>query len=291
MLRNKVLVGFFAFGVLLARSTCLSAEEGAESESRIFDGKEKSFVVCGYSTSFKWPSLLQEKLDRMTGGKRVYHVLNAAAAGSAISKWIDVKTGTPKRPYSLMLRRFFARNTGAEISPRSHRRMDANRDAPKPTIALCQQSLQGIERTDGKEAPRAGPVFSADDANGIEVGAKAFARLAEMLHRDGCELVFIAMHIYKEGMEPNIGNERYALDALMKKEIPYLRRGPDVWTPTKKGFPKLFARDRRHPNDNGAAVMAQAWFETLLAHDSLPVPEWSKVSPQAGSPEPSSRRP
>ncbi len=31
-----------------------------------------------------------------------------------------------------------------------------------------------------------------------------------MLHEAGCERVYIAMHIYKEGYEPEVGNERFA---------------------------------------------------------------------------------
>ena len=42
-------------------------------------------------------------------------------------------------------------------------------------------------------------------------------------------------------------------------------------------FPKAFARDLVHPNSIGAEVMAQKWFETLLKHDGLEVPEWSRA--------------
>jgi len=284
--REEVLISLLASAAMLASSVCLCAEKGEASGYRIFDGKPKSFVVCGYSTSFRWPAMLREKLDRMTGGERIYHVLNAAVGGSPVSRWIDVEAGTPKRPYNLMLQRFFGKDVGIAIPPRRGMRRIGD-SVPKPTVALCQQSLQGIQRADGKITPRAGPVFSKGDKHGTEVGARAFGRLAEMLHKDGCKLVFIAAHIYKEGMEPNIGNERFALDALMKKGLPYIRRGPDVWTPTKRGFPELFARDRRHPNERGAAVMAQAWFETLLAHDGLPVPEWSKRTSASEAREPS----
>jgi len=153
MSKKKALVAFFALSAMLTSWVCFSAEEGAESKFRILDGKEKSFVVCGYSTSFQWRAMLQEKLDRMTGGKRVYHVLNAVAPGSPVSRWIDVKAGMPRRPYNIMLQRFFGKETGEKMPASGRRQRNTSRNAPKPTIALCQQSLQGIERTDGRRAP------------------------------------------------------------------------------------------------------------------------------------------
>jgi lysophospholipase L1-like esterase len=77
-------------------------------------------------------------------------------------------------------------------------------------------------------------------------------------------------------MEPEIGNERLALAEALKRGVDRFRAGPDVWEPTKKLYPGAFARDRVHPNDVGAEVMAQAWFEALRAHDGLPVPSWSR---------------
>ena len=78
-------------------------------------------------------------------------------------------------------------------------------------------------------------------------------------------------------MEPEIGNERLALAEFLKRSKPNVHTGPDVWEPTKKLFPKAFARDLVHPNSIGAEVMAQKWFETLLKHDGLEVPEWSRA--------------
>ena len=83
------------------------------------------------------------------------------------------------------------------------------------------------------------------------------------------------MHIYKHPMEPQIGNERLALAELMRRKVPGLVAGPDVWTPTKERYPQAFAADKVHPNNLGAEIMAQKWFETLLKHDGLEVPQWS----------------
>ena len=37
-------------------------------KTRIFDGKEKTVIVNGYSTSFKWPDFLQKKLESVQDG-------------------------------------------------------------------------------------------------------------------------------------------------------------------------------------------------------------------------------
>jgi hypothetical protein len=70
-------------------------------------------------------------------------------------------------------------------------------------------------------------------------------------------------------MEPEIGNERLALAELLKRKIPQVFAGPDVWEVTKPHYPQAFARDRLHPNQIGAEIMAQAWFEMLLRCDRL----------------------
>ena len=236
----------------------------ADASAAVLDGVEKAFVICGYSTSAQWPDMLQAKLDRLTDGERVYHIRNAWVPGSPVARWIDIETDRPKRPYTDMLEEFFG-----ESSP-----------TPQPTVALCQQSLQFLQRPDG-ETPMAGPVSGPDDAVGRAFGADAFGALAEMLHLDGCSTVFIAAHIYKKPREPQIGSERHALADLLARDVPYLAAGPDVWEPTEAGYPDLFAEDLLHPNMLGAAVMAQLWFEALLRHDELAVPDWSRAELEA----------
>ena len=137
-------------------------------------------------------------------------------------------------------------------------------------ILLAQQSLQGVfgNRREG--------IRDADDQKRIRQGADALEKYVRLLKKDGADLVFVAMHIYKHPMEPQIGNERYALDELMRRNIPGVKRGPDVWTPTKKLYPKAFARDLVHPNALGSELMAQKWFEALLKYDGLEIPAWSR---------------
>ena len=101
-------------------------------------------------------------------------------------------------------------------------------------------------------------------------------KMALRLQGYGLEQVHIAMHIYKHPMEPEIGNERLALAELLKRKIPGIVAGPDLWTPTKQRHPDVFASDGVHPNALGAEIMAQKWFETLLEYDGLDIPEWSR---------------
>jgi len=224
----------------------------AEDKTNIFDGKPKIIVVNGYSTSFRWPAILQRKLDRYCDGKRLIEVRSATKGGTPIAKWIDVQTGQPREPWSIVRQ---------ALKPA---------DETTPVIVLAQQSLQWVygERTEG--------IRSQDDQERIQQGRDALEKYARMLLRDGADLVFIAMHIYKHPMEPEIGNERYALEELLQRKIPGVAPGPDVWTPTKRLYPQVFARDLVHPNSIGAEVMAQKWFEALLKYDGLEVPAWSK---------------
>ena len=224
----------------------------ANEKLKIFDGKSKIIVVNGYSTSFHWPAILQKKLDRYFDGKRVLTVKSATKGGTPIAKWVDVKTGRPLGPWLKVLRPTL-RDCGAT-----------------PVILLAQQSLQGVF---GRFSSG---IRDDNDQERIQQGADALAKYAEALKKDGADLVFVAMHIYKQPMEPQIGNERYAMDELMRRNKAVIARGPDVWNVTKRFYPQAFAKDRLHPNTIGSELMAQKWFETLLRYDGLEIPAWSK---------------
>lgn len=142
-------------------------------------------------------------------------------------------------------------------------------EGKRPVVVLAQQSLQWVY------GQRAAGIRSAEDRERIEQGADAIEHYGKLLLEDGAADVFIAMHIYKHAMEPEIGNERMALAELMKHDPPRLHAGPDVWTPTRAHYPLAFDRDRKHPNFVGAEIMAHYWFATLLEHDGLDVPAWS----------------
>ncbi len=260
--RWEKLVFVLAVICILAAGVCASATDDlikpANDKMKIFDTSPKVIVVNGYSTSFHWPDILQRKLDRYFDGKRVLSVRRATKGGTPIAKWLNVKTGEPLPPWLTVLR------------PALRHSDD------KPVILLAQQSLQWVF------GHREAGIRDGNDHKNIRQGADALEKYVRLLKNDGADLIFVATHIYKHQMEPQIGNERYALDELMRRNIPGLERGPDVWTPTKQLYPKVFAKDLKHPNAIGAKLMAQKWFETLLKYDGLEVPAWSKDQ-QAGT--------
>jgi len=229
-----------------------SACEAGEKEFKIFSAQPRLIIVNGYSTSFHWWAFLQHKVDRYFDGKRIIEVKTATRGGTPIAGWMDVDTGEPKAPWLQILQ------------PALKQKKD------RPAIVLAQQSFQGAF------GRRDAGINNSQDAKNIKRGADILEKYAQLLFKDGAKEVFMAMHIYKKPMEPQIGNERLALAELMKRKVPHLHAGPDVWEPTRKLYPKAFAEDKLHPNSIGAEIMAQLWFETLLKHDGLKVPEWSR---------------
>jgi hypothetical protein len=226
--------------------------QSAGKEFKIFSGEPRLMVVNGYSTSFHWWAFLQHKIDGYYKGKRIIEVQPATRGKSPIARWMDVKSGERKPVWEQTLQPALKAKKG------------------KPAIVLAQQSLQMAFGSKG-----AG-IRNKEDKERIKQGADILEKFAKLLIKDGADEVFIAMHIYKKPMEPRIGNERLALAELMKRKIAHVHAGPDVWEPTSKLYPQAFAKDKKHPNSIGSEIMAQLWFETLLKHDGLEVPAWSK---------------
>ena len=245
--------GVLATGCTEAPGVSAEGEIGSRNVTPLLDGSPKSLVVVGYSTSYAWPAMLQEMLDEHSGGERVYHVLNSVIGGSPVGRWIAPPESTDYQDtYGAMEHDFFgpdARLRGA---------------APEPSVAILQQSLQRTPTP----ATRLGPVTSAMDDEGIEVGADALERLVTQLRNDGVERVYIGMHIYKEGFEPEVGNERFALDRLLDRGHESVLAGPDVWSLTIAEHPDAFTDDRLHPNERGSKIMAEAWYRSLAGDDA-----------------------
>ena len=209
------------------------------------NGQEKSIVVVGYSTSYAWPDMLQEMLDEHAGKPGVYHVLNAVAGGAAVEIWIaEPGTRDHERTIDAMVRDFFGDD------PR------LRGDAPQPTIAICQQSLQFTRDLRG-------PVKEEHDMVGAEIGANALETLAMRLRELGIEHVIYGMHIYKKPVEPEVGNERIALARLISRGHDFISQGPDVWQVTRDGYPECFEEDGLHPNEEGMKLMAEGWYRAL----------------------------
>ena len=218
---------------------------------RVFSSEPRLLVVHGYSTSRIWWRRLQQKLDRYFE-RRLVEVAPAIMGGTPIARWMNAATGERREPWIEVLQPVLASR------------------GSRPVTVLAQQSLQWVygDRREG--------IRGADDEERIQQGATALGRYAELLLEDGAEEVILGMHIYKHPMEPEIGNERLALAALMARPPQGVFAGPDVWAPTKAQYPRAFADDGLHPNELGAHIMAQAWFEALLAREGIEVPSWSR---------------
>lgn len=212
------------------------------SDDCVLDGREQSFVVVGSSVSYVWPQMLQDMLDEHVGG-RVYHVNNASVGAAPVASWISEDQASTSS-FSTMLRDYF----GEEARLRAL--------SPSPSIALCQVTLQGTLTSKG-------PVTSMADKEGIRIGAEALERLSTMLHDQGVERVYIAMHVYKDGFEPHVGNERLALRDLLEREHEFVYEGPDVWSATIAEFPAAYSDDRQHLSQRGMKIVAEAWYRTL----------------------------
>jgi hypothetical protein len=219
----------------------------------VLDGVSKSLVIVGYSTSYAWPAMLQEMLDQHSAGERVYHLLNAVIGGSPVGRWIaPAESDDYQATYGAMRRDFF----GADSALRG--------DVPEPTVAIVQQSLQRTPTPD----TRLGPVTSAVDDEGIEIGADALGQLVTQLRADGIERIYIGMHIYKQGYEPEVGNERFALARLLDRGHTFVFAGPDVWSSTIAEHPEAFTEDGLHPNERGAKIMAEGWYRALAGSEA-----------------------
>lgn len=216
----------------------------AVSDDCVLDGREQSFVVVGSSGNYVWPQMLQDMLDEHAGG-RLYHVNNASVSAAPVGIWIaEEGTRASASTFGTMVRDYF----GDEARLRTL--------APSPSIALCQVTLQGTVTDKG-------PVASMADKEGIRVGADSLERLGTLLQEQGVDRVYIAMHTYKEGFEPNVGNERLALRALLDREHEFVFEGPDVWSATIAEFPTAFTEGRQHLSQRGMKIVAEAWYRTL----------------------------
>ncbi len=241
--------------IVLCWSTVSRGAEEDTKHLKIFSGEPRLLIAHGYSTSAHWWAFLQRKIDRHMGGpdKRTVEVQLCNKGGTPIAKWMDVKTGKPSPAWRQML------------TPMIHAEQ-----RKRPVVVLCQQSLQWAF------ADRRAGIRNAGDAVRIRRGADIIGQYGKQILDDGAAAVFVAMHIYKVSMEPEIGNERLALAHLLKRNPKRIFAGPDVWTPTSKQHPLAFDRDKVHPNYIGAEIMSHYWFATLLKHDGLKVPEWSR---------------
>lgn len=260
LLAGVVLLAPLAWGCVgqaepQSASTVRAAATVATAGGKLLDGTEKTLVFVGYSTSYRWPNILELMLNRQFDDQIVYHVMNAAEGGAPVGTWI-AKPGTPdyKRSYDRMLRDWFL-PLPSRPDMQGRRRFP---NVPAPTVAILQQSLQ-------LSTPL---IQGPDDHENIKKGADAMQQLVAQLHGDGVGLVFITTHIYKYTHEPEVEHEKYALAELLSRKIPYVWPGPDVWTAAKARWPEVFTQpDQVHLNHAGDGLDARLWYDHLLRYD------------------------
>lgn len=218
----------------------------------LFSGERRVFVANGYSTTRNWPAVLQRKLNRYYNGQQVIEVINTYESGTPIAKWIDLTAGERDNKWRKTLQPALASGNG------------------DPVILLAQQSLQWVYGEDRNEG-----ILGPNDVERIEQGADAIELYNRFAQEDGADMVFMAMHIYKQVQEPAIENEKYGLEAALNRNLDNFYAGPDVWTPTFEYFPIAFARDEIHPGPIGDEIIAHFWFARLLTFDGKNAPNWS----------------
>ncbi len=255
--RSSLKSAIAAFVVLSLTVVARAAEPSTTADDiKIFSGEPRLLIVHGYSTSAHWWAFLQRKIDRYTEGpeKRAVEVQLCNKGGTPIARWMDIQSNERSDAWKQMLTPMIQAEKGK-----------------RPVIVLCQQSLQWAYA----EGRRAG-IRSKEDHQRIVRGADVLQQYGKLVLDDGAAAVVIGMHIYKLGMEPEIGNERLALAELMRRKPARIYAGPDVWTPTSRQHPLAFDSDKVHPNYIGAEMMAHYWFEALLNREGRQVPAWSR---------------
>lgn len=252
LFRNTVLLSSLFLCAIVWTSSFTTVAIAQNTTPELFTGERRVFVANGYSTTRNWPNVLQRKVNKYYNGEQVIEVINTYESGTPIAKWIDVNTGERLSKWKKNLQPALESETEF------------------PVILLAQQSLQwvfGDDRTEGVSGP--------NDTARINQGADAIALFNRLAQENGADLVFMATHIYKKVQEPQIENEKYALDVAVKRTLQNFHAGPDVWTPTFEHFSVAYARDEIHPGPIGDEIIAQYWFARLMEFDGKTVPAWS----------------
>jgi hypothetical protein len=242
-----------AFAAFLIQSAAGDAAARV-SGLRLFDGQPRILLVHDFSASFQWPELLQRKLDARFIGNNPLKVMKAVNGETPIARWLDLSNGQPLPLWTEI------------VTPRFETAGET------PIVVLAQQSLQWVfgDR-------KAGIRSEHDDAR-IRQGANAIDRYVRLLKGEGADLIFIGMRFHGVPMEPEVGNERFALKAYLDRGEENVVEGPDAWKLSKTLHPKDFSGNRLHPGPEWNEALAQAWFETLLRFDGLEAPVRTRSS-------------
>ena len=228
-----------------------SALEPSARTSEYLTGRGGSFVVLGDASTFVWPALLQQLLDAHARRPGLYHVLNAAAEDGDIASWTPALKNQAQKSSS------FQALLSDYLSAHA-RLLDG---APAPRVALCLVSLRGLGDADG-------PVKSANDMLGAEMGADALERLARALHERGVEHVVFGTPLYAPSEGPELGLEHVAIERLLARGLDFVQAGPDLFSASRRFFPDAYEADGLHPNEFGMKLMAEEWYRWLAAPEA-----------------------
>ncbi len=253
MKRLKPSLYLLAFSLVSIFGFVSAPVSQAQLVPELFSGERRLFVANGYSTTRHWPDVLQRKLNRYYNGEQIIEVVNTYESGTPIAKWIDLDAGERDNKWNKTLKPALESET------------------VYPVILLAQQSLQWTFSDDRLEG-----IEGENDTARIEIGADAIQIYNQFAQEDGADLVFMSMHIYKWDVEPQIENEKYALEAALNRGLTSFYAGPDNWTPMRDNFPIAYSKDQHHPNEVGDEIIAHYWFARLLQFDGKDVPDWSR---------------
>lgn len=150
-------------------------------------------------------------------------------------------------------------------------------DDPIVVIALCGVTMP-------RPAKKGEPVPVNDDT--IAAGVRRCELFVKALKDRGADEVFLSTyHYFDEAASPN---QRFQYEPEYTLKVYDLfnkatgdHYGIDCLTLTKQHHPLGVGDDQFHPSNAGHAMYAQCWFEALLKHDGLEVPEWSRQEMQA----------
>lgn len=221
-----------------------------QAEAGILDGTRKTFLVTGYSTSYRpsggaWPSIFQSMLDQHAGNSNTYYVRGHMVGGTPIAKWTTL-CGDGKHITNAITKYV---NPGTSIS-----------GMPKATIMLAQQSLQWAF---GDCDDRRGGITGPNDSVKIKRGSDAIELYTKPFITAGIKKVYMATHIYKTGSYPmNLCGEKYAM-ARALDQVDGLFPGPELCEVTQTLYPEGFAEDRVHPETEVAHAMALYWYMVI----------------------------
>lgn len=238
----------------------VSAGEAPAPSLRVFDASAKVLVTIDNSHRCAGP--FRRKIQRWFGGGDRCPITFRGVGG-----W-----GTPVDPETGQ-----ALQQGAGWLAGVSFEKEAAAGTPVVVVALCGISMP--------RAAKKGEQQQVDDAL-VARGVKTLEGFVALLETRGARLVVPSTYHYFEGTNAPGHRSQYDVDFTLRALAAYRQAHPDrtaidLITPTRAVHPAHLADDLFHPGDAGRMLMAQCWFEALLAREGLEVPAWSREETEA----------